>query len=311
MENKVVLVTHIDLDGIGNVILAKEFKLKIDNYIFVDYSELEKEDFYDRLNSFTTIYITDLAVTESLYEKLVKSKKIFYIFDHHDITKEIYQIDSERVYFDLNKSGTKIFLEYLSKDRRIIRGVKEFVELVDTYDMWKTESELWKKAKALNGVLYYSLNYYAEGYEKYSSFIRNQITKFEVRKDEFYFSKNEKFLIEKSLLKEKEEIEKAFKNIQTRTDSRGKTFSIFRARSKISNTASYFLTKYPKLDYIVCVNTYGGYTGKVSVRSSKDNIDVNDFKNIGGHAQAGGGNFTTEEVKKLLTGEIKSLEYDE
>ncbi len=305
-----ILVTHVDLDGIGSIILAKEFKLKIDHFMTVNYEDIDDEEFYQKyLLPYDKIYITDLAILESLFNSLKKSGKDFLIFDHHERTKLIYDMDNDKVFFDLEKSGTKLFLEYLNKNKRITRNIKEFVELIDTYDMWKTKDKLWNKAKSLNGLMYLSMNYYVKDYQKYLPFIQTQLQKFNHIKDGFYFTEKEKILIERAKLKEKIEIEKALKTLKLRKDDKDKNFGLFKASSKISNTCSFILENNTNIDYIICINTYNIRNGKISVRTARDDFDVRDLKDIDGHKKAGGGFLSIEDIEKLWLGEISFLEY--
>jgi len=303
------LITHIDLDGIGNPILAKYYNLSVDRYHFIDYDFLESPRFNELLLKYSKIYITDLAILEESYNILEKANIDFMVFDHHDYTKNFK--NKKNVFFDLKKCGTELFFEFLSNKKRVPIILNEFVTIIGVYDLWKLEHPLRKKSEDLNRLFFESLNYWVKGnqYQKYQDFINKQLSKLKTM-NKFEFTALEKSKIQNAVLKEKIAIEKAEKSLQFRTDKQNFVFGIFAADRKISNTCTILLSKYKKMDYIVCINTYNGYNGKISVRS-RESFNCLMLKNINGHKQAAGGIFTSQFVINLERGIIHELGYKE
>jgi oligoribonuclease NrnB/cAMP/cGMP phosphodiesterase (DHH superfamily) len=305
---KTLLMTHVDLDGVGNIILAKYFKLPVDDYILVDYDQLDDLEFNQSLRKYTNIYLTDLNIQDETYNVLVENNISFLVFDHHQTTEKF--SEDPRVTWDITQSGTKLFYNYLSKGKRVLGIVRDFVELVDTYDMWRLESPLREDSENLNRVFFHSINYQAQGYQKYEPFIKNQFKKFE-RYNNWKFLPSEVDKINIAKAKEVQDCQEAENLLTFREDSKGKVFGLFMARRNISKVCSYLLCKYQNLDYIICINTYNQGTdyNKVAVRSREFNTVS--LRNIEGHAHASGGIFSRQFLTDLWAGKINELGYKE
>ena len=113
---KDLLISHVaDIDGVSPVILMKLCKLDFD-YELKDINELEEylSELLDTdLSIYNNIYITDLTVPESIYERINNSeyKNKFKVFDHHKT--HMYACDYDYVTIDINECGTTLFYKYL------------------------------------------------------------------------------------------------------------------------------------------------------------------------------------------------------
>lgn len=299
----VVLITHTDLDGISCAIIAKYFNLP-DDILFVDYGRDMVAPLVSKIREHDEIWITDLCIEQTVYESL-KGKE-YTIIDHHEGTSEY--ADDENVVFDMTKSGTRLLFEHLkSTKKRIPTVVSEFVELVDTYDMWKDNTSLFEIAKKLHMLLYRTIFWQSKGYEKYKRFIVDQLMKFRFLPN-FDFTNHEKLLIKQAIEKEKEEYRKAYNGIQRRRDKKGRKFGLIKAGSNVSSVCSKILADNPSMDYIICINTYKPEQGKVSGRTKREDFDLNDLNVIQGHARAAGGEFDPIFLDMLWEGGYNNIE---
>ena len=128
--------THNDLDGIGNIVLNEYLGLKFDRTIIMDYKDIMDLDgnitiqkFFMGLKNRDMIVFTDLNVELKVYRYLVNTFDQVQIFDHHKKTDSISKFGN--VIFDEKKSGTKIYFEWLFKEKRVPNILQEFVNLID------------------------------------------------------------------------------------------------------------------------------------------------------------------------------------
>ena len=306
----ILFLTHIDLDAVGAIILSKYFELKIDKYITTDYESLEKDiDLHDEILKYNKIIIVDLSLPLELYKKIVKANKEYLVFDHHDPTKQ-YK-DDPNVYWDNAFSGTMIFFRYLRANKRLPSVVHDFLELVDTFDMWRKKSPLWEDAQNLNRILWKNTIYQCKGEAKYKTFISIQLSKLNKKVDEFYLTDPERYDIKEARYEENNAVNKARKILKIRTDKKGYKFGLIMASSKISLICSKLLEENPDIIYIIAINSYRGINGKLSVRARENSeYDCNWLTDIKGHKLSGGGNITKDDTLKLWEGCIHELEYE-
>ena len=307
--NKTLMITHTDLDGIGAIIVARLFSLRIDEYMFVNYDTVYDED--DKVilqinENYDRIIFTDFACTPELYEYLSSKCNTLSIFDHHE--RSIAIEDAPNVYIDMERSGTRIFYDVLNKmsgeESTILWD--EFTELIQVYDLWLQDHPQREMAEDLNRLFYKILNYRENDnlYKKYEFFIESQIAKLlDKNVKSFYFDDFEKEKIESAKEKEYRELQSALKNLQIRTDSRGVHYGLYYGSSKISYVCTQILNRYENLTYVVNMNTFNGsrkkkINGKISVRSKKG-FDVTQLQNVEGHIEAGGGHLPESFLKKM------------
>lgn len=319
MEKSRVLVSHVDLDGVGIIVLALGLKISQDKILMLDYADVEsdvgQEEIFEVLKEFDDIVVADFSFNKKVINKLLDLGKTIKIYDHHESSlKELGEIVHPNFVFinDDKRCGTKIFFENYCIPELNLKRVPviytQFVELVNTYDLWKESHELWIKACDLNRVLFkYKKWGESDPLDSFKNFIRNCLFKFE-KYSAWKWTPNEVVAIEEDRQKELLAYKAAKKILKKRVDEKGRTFGIFAASSKISVSASKLLHEYPDLAYVIIINTYkdSSYT-RLSFRSKEGRGVISTDLGFKGHALAGGETFASG--LDLWEGRIKSLPY--
>lgn len=311
-EKKTILVSHIDLDGHGVITLARHFNdiLKFDAIIARDYGFEDDSESWDFIKTFDSVIITDLSIKQESVEELRELGINVELYDHH--SKADWIADDKFSSFDLDRCGTRIFWEDYVKKRipRYKPILDEFVMLVDTYDMWRQESENWKRAKDLNNVLMGLKNWNVEDpieqtldfYKLFENKVKNLST--------WSLTRKEREIIERADKREQDVYDRAVKKLQVRVDSKGKLFGVTSMPSKISIVCSRILEDNEGLDYLVAFNTWGGLTGKLSFRS-RNGFNCNDIGVANGHDAAAGGQISVENSFVFLENVDYAFTYNE
>lgn len=309
---KTILISHVDMDGISPGILAEHFGLPFDKIVYWDYGFEEDKKYSDLLQQYDTIIMVDLSCSQKFYESLIASGKQVEIYDHHVNEDTAWIVSVPNCIQDGNRSGTKIFFEeYLSKIVPRTRPiVREFVELVHTYDTWQTDSPLWKEACNLQRVVYkYACWGIPDIRTQYDRFFTAAQRKFD-NQDHWSWNSTELRYIEESLSRENEVYQTAIRQLQFRTDSKGKTFGVFKAGGKISFVADRLLREDGlPVEYLLVVNDYKGVNGKMSGRSLKGKFDCTQLGLLSGHKDAAGGTLETPTMAQEFWDHDYSLKY--
>lgn len=297
-----LLISHIDLDGTGApVIVSLYFREYFDKILLLDYGFEEDDDTRIEIESYDEIVIADLSAPEEYIESLIRKGKDVKIYDHH--IHASWLADKPYGVYDETRSGSKIFWEEWAKPKlgRYYPITDHFIDLIDTYDRWQQTNPLWEDAKALNSVLYNKTMDWNEtnALVKYTPFIERMSNKIRKSSDSWSWTMIEEGWIQDSLKKEKDALDKALSTMKIRKDYKGKKFAIIAIGSKISLICSKILDMRDDLDYIVCLNLYRGLNGKLSFRSKRDDLDLNDIVCCAGHAQATGGQVMPELAEKF------------
>ncbi len=309
MEKKTLLISHTDLDGLGIIVLALYFKdrLNFDDIISEDYEFEKEENKYAYLKKFDKLIFADMSIPEDTVHELSDLGIEVIFFDHHETSKYVKDMHEESVW-DIDRCGTKIFWEEFIKPKlsRYNPLIDHFVNLVDTYDLWKNDTEDWKDAKNLNNICMGLKNWdrSLSVMEANERFITNTLNKFKLCKEWRLFGK-EKSAVKKAEFREKQMFDKAVSELSVRTDLREKVFGVCCLPSKISIVASQVLSEFPELDYLAIINSWGGITGKISFRSSnkKKGEEAFDCTKLGmanGHFHASAGLVPPEKAVDLL-----------
>lgn len=325
--NKIIMCSHADMDGIQPFVLNKFFNLNYAKSISTNYGEnLELESVQSGL--YENIVYTDFTPSEIVRNAIKEKNMNVMIFDHHiAVKKEIEQFvkeygeDKVTYIFDNERCGTKIYYDYLMENGYKDKTncvVEKIVNLTDTYDLYKQDSELWSESDKLNRLMYSSGKYYIKDdrLKCFEVFINSMLWKIQNMK-EFKFVAWEMEKIQKDINKENEIFENlvrnASKEISTRKDSKGNYFAIINCNSKISAICNRVLSKYKKLTYVICINDYDKENPKISLRS-RDEFNLLDLNFCKGHEQACG---ISDElvgdmkdfIKKLKSKELYELGY--
>ena len=304
--SKKLLISHTDLDGHGVLVIARAFSdlCKFDELWSKNYDfDLDPEEF-DRMCKFDEIVVADLSLNFETYNNLNRIGIVVKTFDHHESSASMKDLPGFTSH-DQNRCGTKIFFEdYIVKIcglRRAPQHVLDFVELVHTYDMWCKTDEKWEEALNLNRVLYGTQNF-KKTYEEGSTerFTLTTLSKFRTDHDAWFWFPDEVEIYERAKEMEERRYQEALATISLREDKQGRFFGVFVLPGKISIVCSRILSseKYGFLDYCVCVNSYGGISGKISMRSEK--IDCTEYSCVEGHKAAAGGMLSEEQARLFL-----------
>ena len=308
---KLKLFTHNDLDGVANVILAKQL-IEYGIYDELDYETCNYKDINERVLKYletpednTDLIITDISVNEEVAEILDKTNIKKQLFDHHatalNLNKyswcKVETIRKDSVSIDnpdgFKISATNIFFNTIVQPQLILKWNREqafeitkFVFLVDEYDTWAWESNETIEAKRLNDLLY------IKGIEK---FIENITEK--INEGLELFDENDNTLLDRKqmlidyyiLKKEKEMITIDIENLKA---------GVVYAEEYISELASQILKINKDLDIMIVING-----NQISFRTRKDNVNVAKLAQKyggGGHFKASGCTFTDEMKKRAF-----------
>lgn len=319
MYMKKLLITHSDLDAVGCVVVFKYYNQEFDKIISMNYNEYENEIFkYDNLKKYDEIIYADFSPDIKSLEVIIENKIKTTIFDHHEsFYNDIWNSDAKykdcefiTYWYDKNKCGTKIVYDKLSGKRKP-KALNTLVTLVDTYDLWKSDDDLFPWAQDVNRLMWKYANYAVQGYGKILKPIIEFLKKVEGFHD-FFFTKNEQDMINDVKKKEKKVYFNACRKLLIRTDSKGHKFGITKCDSKISITLFNILKTRKDLDYIIGINTFlENRTGelKLSIRSL-DNFNCLRLKYAKGHEKASGSeNNDVDFINDLWKGKIYELGY--
>jgi len=141
---EMILVTHIDLDGIGCEIVTRYFYENIPLDIYrCSYDNVDKVVCELLKNTQEHIIISDISVNAETASFIAnKHSKRIEIYDHHK-TALLHLKKYSWVVIDTQKSGTKILFDVLCKRKAEIKptcALKKFVFHVNNYDLWFHES---------------------------------------------------------------------------------------------------------------------------------------------------------------------------
>jgi oligoribonuclease NrnB/cAMP/cGMP phosphodiesterase (DHH superfamily) len=308
-----ILVSHVDLDGLGPVILETLFhnQLGFDVIMNIDYGWEEDLGMIGELSKYSEVVFADMGVSEMQYDWWKTTEMKVAVFDHHETSKPL--IGKPDCVIDMERCGTKIFFEEYVKPRigRYRPILNEFIDLVDAYDLWKLDNPLWQKALDLNRVMYkYACWNAADFTNKHCRFINSLLRKLENDRV-FSFTPTELRYIEESKVKEEDAFLRAKKTLKIRKDHWGRKFGVFLAWGKISITASRLLYEDDGgFDYVVAVQDYRDEFGKLSIRSRRGgDFYCTDLGVFNGHIEASGCTITPEQAKAFYENDSLCFKY--
>jgi oligoribonuclease NrnB/cAMP/cGMP phosphodiesterase (DHH superfamily) len=317
---KTLVITHTDLDGFGCIIVLKALQVPFNDLIMADYRDYEAGNNtfpYDCLMEYQKVIYTDFSPDERCLNICKENHIDLIIIDHHKSKCELIQNFRKdtsyqfQYYYSEEKSGTLLTYDFF-KNKYITFSLKEFVDLVDTYDLWKKTHPLWEKATDLNRMLYKHAKYFEEGWNKYELYAGSILNRLEADSNHFNFNRIELTKIQEARDDEDKEVKKAEKNIFTRTDEKGNKFALIRLGAKISIVCSKLLDKYKGLSYILAVNTYNEKkTGELGLSlRSRTGFSLLQLEGTAGHEEACGiEGITNERIEALWSGKEKSIPY--
>lgn len=284
---------HNDLDGYSSGYLTyKYFKSlgKDITTIVMDYNS--KFDLND-IKKDDEVYIVDYHISPELFRELQsKCLEVVWI-DHHISAIDEYNNYFKKLRLNLNEeilgswqigdSATMLVYEYFYGNTNI----PKWVNLVDAWDTWKTDTEYYKEAELLNLACQNNLSIdlieEIDTNKKLMSNLINVGKYFKEYRDQWSESFANKYGFETSI----EDLDGTISSIYV--------LSLGNANSK------YFGNKIDKYDYCI-TQGFDGEKWNISVYSNKPNKDCSKFAKIfGGGGHVGASGFTYEGYEPLFT----------
>ena len=287
---------HNDLDGYSSGYLTyKYFKeLGRDDIIATSMDYNSKFDLFDlnNIKKDDEVYIVDYHISPELFKEL-QSKCLEAVWiDHHVSAIEEYDKYFKELGLNLDEevlgswrngdSATKLVYEYFYGD-----NIPKWVNLVDAWDVWKTDSEYYEEAELLNlacqNKLSIDLIKEIDTDKKLVEVLINIGKYFKEYRDQWSESFANKYGFETSI----EDLDGTISSIYVLT--------LGNANSK------YFGNKIDEYDYCV-TQGFDGEKWNISVYSNKPNKDCSKFARVfGGGGHKGASGFTYEGYEPLFT----------
>ena len=189
-DTKVVFVSHNDLDGVGPIIIGKNF-FKDCKYFTVSNSAVDKvvklvlfsQEYEDR----EVIFITDVSVVDAglisyINTENVRSKRKILLFDHHGTALALNKFEWAEVTQEKGISGTKLFWKYIQENVCDVMSTPRFLKLdnlvnkISDYDTWQwvkkddRDCYLLSELYSNTGVEYFLTKYVGEAWDSYVEF---------------------------------------------------------------------------------------------------------------------------------------------
>ena len=307
---KIKIFTHIDLDGIGCVILAylafgkENVDVEYCNYDDVDgkvEAFMENEDLY---RSYNQIFITDISVSDqvaSMIDILDKASHKVRLFDHHVTALRLNKYEWCTVSECLDAahavktSGTELFYLYLRNTLSLTYSqatqnkISRFVSIVRDYDTWR-----WKELGE-DGLVSKQMNdlFHIYGRDKFIELAMKRImfSTSPLHQDE-WFSETDLLLLEQKQKDIDIYVEQKEKQITVKTDQWGNTYGVIFAERYFSELGNRLCEIHPELAYITMIDIS---RGRVSYRTIRDDInlgtEIAHNYGGGGHPKAAGSTF--------------------
>lgn len=305
----VKLFTDIDLDGLGCGLIAKiAFGEKAD-VAYCSYRILNQrvEAFIENKDKRDDeIYITDLAVNESVEKKLARrfqEGKHVRMIDHHVTALHFneYEWAIVKPEYESGKKtcATSLFYEYLLEHHLINKNkaLEEFIELVRQYDTWEWDENNNYDAKRLND-LFYILN--RENFEE------EMLKRMTENTQSFSLTEMENMLLDIEEHKINRYIHsKSRQVVQTFVDDF--CVGIVHAEQYLSELGNALNNLYPHLDMVALLNMSGK---KMGFRTIHDDINVAEYAKRyggGGHPKASGSEMKEAAFEKFVVKVFDSL----
>ena len=290
---KTLLITHTDLDGITPIILLNlintdlEFKSIDINDVTDTFNELFETD----LSIYDKIYVTDLTLTEDIYNKIKAKKLNVLVFDHHETHLFAKDYQNVTIKIELNKRptcGTELFYEYLKNEYPELNKpiIKHYVEQVRQLDTFTFESELPRHIEMIRETI------------GRTDFIKSITKRLKKDKDELELTTFEKRFVKLKAEELQRYIQKKDQKM-LRFEIKNKKCGVVFSENNKSEVGNYLANKYPELDLIILIDA----SSRISYRTCKDDIHVDEFAGYfggGGHQKASGSAFDDDIRKKII-----------
>lgn len=297
---KTLLITHTDLDGISPIILLNlintnlEFKSIDINDVTDTFNELFETD----LSIYDKIYVTDLTLTEDIYNKIKEKKLNILVFDHHETHLFAKDYQNVTIKIELNKRptcGTELFYEYLKNEYPELNKpiIKHYVEQVRQLDTFTFESELPRHIEMIRETI------------GRTDFIKSITKRLKNDKNEVELTTFEKRFVKLKAEELQRYIQKKDQKM-LRFEIKNKKCGVVFSENNKSEVGNYLANKYPELDLIILIDA----SSRISYRTCKDDIHVDEFAGYfggGGHQKASGSSFDDAIRTKIIEMYFKDI----
>lgn len=302
---KVLLFTHkSDIDGLGNLVLAKLSFDEVQYVLCRNRNELQEEvENYlkdNKLYEYDKIFITDLSLQEPTLTKIAQDNKLkdkIIICDHHEsaIEEGLNKYDFSNIIVEkdnIKTCATTVFYDYLSKNNYLTKNkcLDRFTEMTRREDNYEFKKYNDQSSHDL-AILFMAL-----GPEKYTERILEKIKlheEFNLDEDDYSIINNrKKELKEKVLLFIKDMYIKEISNLKI-----GFIFIDYDARNEVSD---YLINNNSKeLD---AVGMIALDNNQISFRALKEvNIrKIAESLGGGGHDKAAASPITSDQKQDLI-----------
>lgn len=300
------LFTHNDLDGIAAIALTLLFEpSKYTDIIVTDYGFKP----FGICDPGDEVTIVDFNMPADDYESLERKGITPLVYDHHVRTDHV--LTRAGYILDVTRCGSKIYYDEVVKTHT--PAANEFIELVNTFDLWLHYEQKFDDAVDLNRLFEHATPnrepctiMFNRTYIQ--SPFKNIIDLFvlHLREEHFVYTPAEQQLIETLRSNEKLFIDSCDQSFNEYVDDKGITYGAFRPkayRTKCSTSmvCEHMLRRHTNCRYVLCC-----YYDVVSYRSH--NYSGLQFEGLNGHAHACGGKFKPYYVNGLLKG-VRRLRY--
>lgn len=293
---KTLLITHTDLDGVSPIILMNLTKERFE-YKSIEISEVAstfEELFENKFKGYNKVYITDLSITEDIYERLIKEDIDVKVFDHHatHLFANKYPFVTIKVDIDgIPTCGTELFFNYLKElyphiDTPLVR---DYVKQVRELDTFIFTSDIPRGIDTIRSLL------------GRNDFIKSITRRLKGKKEKFEFTSFEKRYIKVKTLEIERYIQKKELTMKTYLINNHKCGVVFAENYK-SDLGNALSTRNPKLDLIAVIDI----SKSISYRTRRDDVHVELFAEQyggGGHQKASG-SYIDDDIREQLVKDI-------
>lgn len=321
-EDQKVLISHVDLDGYGSIILGlltSQFDV-----IFTCTRQAFTDTFKLQLSRAKVIYICDLYPPESWFDM-----KNLHVYDHHPNSSPLLKEPSiaKRIFIDTSRCGTRLFYEeqakpilevLITKSKPIpaistlwknyktndfnLKTIDDFVYLVDTFDRWLNDTPDFSIAIDLQKAFLSSLNEFNPHYRsiilinqhvtnhgrKFIMWLINKLTSENFRAIDSTW-KYHLDQVDDLIIRRYKHISKDLERnkLQIRLDEDGHKYIIFNKVTIYDHTfVTHYLLEHMDIDYVIC--NYGDQPMDKRTGSARSiSFDLTQLKRyMGGHEHA-------------------------
>lgn len=309
----VLLFTHKnDIDGMGNVVLAKlAFLSQVDYELCgtFDLTEAVEKHFKDgSIYNYDYIYVTDLCLEDPVLTKIAEDKKLegkVQVFDHHKTFADPKYTNHPFINVKIGDEkglccGTSLFYQYLVENHMLStddKAINDFVELTRQHDTWEWKT-IYNNEKARELATLFDVI----GCEEYISLMIEKLKEKDLER--FEFNQLERTIIDNRLNQIEDKLKFYSENIHYQEILGMKAGIIFIDYDYRNELGEYFRENNFDMDFAMMISMDRGV---VSYRSVKDGIHVRPVAEAfggKGHEKAASNPITNEmqtEILKVLT----------